>query len=243
MPSSANLVFHRLLRSVGLRLMRASNCPRGTESKLYSDVRTHFRKTGQPLVVLDIGANQGDFSSAILEALPESSIHAYEPSPQVFAVLQRRHEGNDRVICHRKAVGARTGSLPFELRPDDDKLGRLVSAASDHTVDVEVTTVDQIRTEENIEMIGLLKTDTEGHEMQVLEGALSSFQKQRILAVMVEVTLGPQTERHVALDKAACLLQSHGFRLHGVYDLGYDRHSGKLRFCNALFKHRSCCGA
>lgn len=230
---------HHLLRRLGLRLMRAKNCPRGTDIKLYSDVLAQTQQNGLPFTVLDVGANHGEFSSEILRSVPEARVHAFEPSPAVFTLLMSAHKLDTRVTCHQLALGTLQGSLPFEPRPDDDKLGRLLHNTSPTAIHVDVTTVDAVLDKLGITHVALLKTDTEGHELDVLRGAAGSLQEGRISSILVESTLGPSTDRHISLSAISEELQPLGFELFGVYDMGYDRHTGAMRFCNALFKHAS----
>jgi|GEM_PF-1599133 len=229
----------RYLKRKGFRIMRARNCPQGTDALLYKDLAAFLQRAGKPFVMLDIGANTGEFSKAFLESVPQAIIHCFEPSPDVFRSLSKRYKADPRVTCHHQAVGESTGKMAFEMRPDDNTLGRLVEKAGEGTCPVEVTTVDVVADALDAPYIALLKTDTEGNELQVLSGAARTLDQNRILAILVEVTLGDTTERHISLNQVSRVLVPHGFTLSGVYDIGYDRHTGATRFCNALFKSRA----
>ena len=218
--------------------MRARNCPQGTDALLFNDLTAFLNKDRSPFVMLDIGANTGEFSEAFLESVPQATIHAFEPSPDVFRSLSERYRADSRVSCHHEAVGEKAGEMAFETRPDDNTLGRLVETPGDGTIPVKVTTVDTVFDALGTPYIALLKTDTEGNELLVLSGAAKTLDQRRILAILVEVTLGDSTERHIALNRVAEVLVPQGFKLSGVYDMGYDRHTGETRFCNALFKSR-----
>ncbi len=134
-------------------------------------------------------------------------------------------------------MGKEEGSLPFQPRADDPLLGRLVDEATDDTVNVEVTTVDSFMEKHSVPGIMILKTDTEGNELDVLAGARKSLGAGLIQSVLVETSPWPRNRRHVALRDLLDFLTPLGFDLHGLYDPGF-RSDGSMSFCNALFVRR-----
>src|SRR2546425_2832845 len=63
--------------------------------------------------VVDVGANAGQFSSAIRCFLPEAQIYAFEPLPDCCAALRRRLAGRGRFEAFCTAVGADNGEVTF----------------------------------------------------------------------------------------------------------------------------------
>jgi FkbM family methyltransferase len=230
----------RGLEKAGFRLVRLRHARRGTDPHLHRQTLAAWRvrHPGVPPVILDVGANVGDVSAALHASFPDALVHAFEPSPDVHAQLERRFAGVPGVRCHRLAVGVRAGTLPFETRTDDARLGRLAETSSDATVDVEVTTVDAFLRHEALPGVALLKTDTEGYELDVLQGAIQSLREGRVQAILVEAGTLPGDTRHVPLTALADLLTPLGYALHGLYDLHYHT-SGALSHCNVLFVRRA----
>jgi FkbM family methyltransferase len=142
-------------------------------------------------VIVDVGANRGDFSARALEvAGPEATIFAFEPSPSAFAELERRFAGAPRVRI-----------LPVGLsdRNEDDALLRAADPGSPHgslyvrqgldqsaSERVALRRLDQICDEIGIDAIDYLKIDAEGHDATVLAGAGSLLDGVRIRAVQFE---------------------------------------------------------
>jgi len=236
MPPFLRRFILSLIEKIGLRLLPLSQARRGTDPFLYQSVLAAWRSAnpGVPPVMLDVGANVGDVSAALHAAFPDAVIHAFEPSPAVYAQLEPRFTTTPAVRCHRQAVGAAVGTLPFQTRADEPQLGRLAETASADTVDVPVTTVDAFLRQESLPGIALLKTDTEGFELDVLKGAAESLSAGRVQSILVETCPMTGSRRHVPLPALMDLLFPLGFRLHGLYDLGYST-DARLRFCNALF--------
>jgi FkbM family methyltransferase len=136
-------------------------------------------------VFLDIGANLGS-------ATVEATVHfgaaggvAFEPDPVNFSFLERNLAANgllDRVDAHRLALSDRTGSVSFELSPDNagDHRVRLdaprateLGEADRQVVEVEATTLDALCDAGTVELgrVGLAWIDVQGHEPNMLAGA------------------------------------------------------------------------
>ena len=63
-----------------------------------------------PVTVLDIGANVGAFALWAREMWPQSTIHSYEPHPDLFPFLTANTRHLDRMHRHNAAVGDSTAN-------------------------------------------------------------------------------------------------------------------------------------
>jgi FkbM family methyltransferase len=136
---------------------------------------------GRPASVLDVGANQGQFSGAAAWWFPNSQIVSFEPSPSVFPTLKRNTARHPNVRPVQTALGDRGGELEFfENRyshassalavTDVQKLLR-PETASTRRVIVPITTLDAFAAGESWPRPILLKLDVQGFEKKVLDGA------------------------------------------------------------------------
>jgi hypothetical protein len=80
-------------------------------------------------------------------------------------------------------------------------------------------TVDQFCAERGVDRLDLLKIDTEGHELEVLEGASQTLQARGVRFVFLEFeTLNPiPGATGGALGPCAARLEPLGFRLVATY--------------------------
>ncbi len=149
---------------------------------------------GSPVVV-DVGANIGQFSAAVLLFAPNASILALEPDPEVHARLAAHLSIPHDVRTACVAAGADAGRVPLQraalpvmstLRTDGLSGYDLVG-----TVEVEVVTLDELT--EGLTAVDLLKIDVEGYELEVLHGAQSLLRRTRFL--LVELGLGREQSR------------------------------------------------
>lgn len=144
-------------------------------------------------VVLDVGANVGNYASAILAVAPAARVFCFEPHPTNIAKL--RHSVGKAATVVPRAVGAQVGSLDLFDYADEDgsshaSVYKDVFEKIHHRAHVshrvEVTTVDSFLEHEEVGQIVLLKIDTEGHELAVLAGASRALAEGRIDVVHFE---------------------------------------------------------
>jgi FkbM family methyltransferase len=150
---------------------------------------------GRPVVVVDVGANLGRWSGAMLAAaeragrLDELDLHAFEPSAYTFARLSEELEGQ-RASLHRAAVSDRPGSSTLHvIAPGAGTNSLHLQHAAPATVGTEVvatTTLDGYAQDARLNHITLVKIDTEGHDLSVLHGARGLFARRRILIAQFE---------------------------------------------------------
>jgi FkbM family methyltransferase len=136
--------------------------------------------------VFDIGANIGLMSVPILWHEPTVRIAAFEPSPNAFPWLTRTIEESpykDRWTLYPSAVGASDGVATFFLASKENSwfegtraTGR---APSTGTTEVRQTTVDSAWRELGMPRVSVIKSDVEGGEWEVLEGATGCLKECR----------------------------------------------------------------
>src|SRR5258707_2460766 len=72
-------------------------------------------------VVLDVGANEGDFTNLVVSTSKNLKILSFEPHPRTYARLQQRFAGNiRRVRVLNYAVGNKVGEISLFDYSDED---------------------------------------------------------------------------------------------------------------------------
>lgn len=136
-------------------------------------------------VSLDVGANKGVYSHALLRC--SRAVHAFEPNPKQFAILRSWAEG--RVQLHDCALGDRPGTMDLHV-PRSSRGGLsnqggtlLPVKRAFESVPVDVKRLDDL----DLGDIGFIKLDVEGYEREVLAGGAALLARCRpVLLVELE---------------------------------------------------------
>ena len=143
-------------------------------------------------VVLDVGANQGDWCARALRAAPAAQIHAFEPIPAVFARLEKALGNQPRATLVRAAL-TEPGSTSLRMwtAGEDGLMSSATAPARSNSEEllVDCMTGDDYLRSHSVTHVDLLKIDVEGHEMQVLRGFEDSFRSGCVDVVQFEFTL------------------------------------------------------
>jgi len=177
-------------------------------------------------IFFDVGANEGQTSRAARLAFPDAKLYAFEPYPATFQKLQDLATSDGRVIPHNLALSDRDGTVPLlvygsllnSLHANSPYNARFDTSLKD-TVCVKCTTLDGFCEENDISAIDVLKIDTEGHEVAVLEGAkrmLSGGAVRFVYAEFNDFAQRPGTTGG-ALGPLGALLSGFGFRFVTTY--------------------------
>ena len=120
-------------------------------------------------LVLDIGANIGNISQALLAA--GHDVIAFEPQPEVCELLRLNCPN---AVIHNIALGALNTSMQMP-KLDYSKRGNYggVAIGSGIGLAVEIKTLDSF----NFDNVSLIKVDVEGFEEQVLLGGKNTIAK------------------------------------------------------------------
>jgi hypothetical protein len=105
---------------------------------------------------------------------------------------------------------------------------------------VEIMPLDAYALEAGIEMIYLLKTDTEGFDLDVLKGAATLLKQGKIKFILTEVGFTPNDERHTFLSDVTRTLEEYNYTFANLYEIAGYWHLKRYKctFANALFVRR-----
>jgi FkbM family methyltransferase len=146
------------------------------------------------LTVFDVGANSGNYSLELREALPDALIFAFEPNPITFELLKSnlRHP-NDKCFCLGFGDIAENRIIyTYSNEPACEQASLYKTVITDFherqslEINIELATVDKFCQEYNIETVDFLKIDTEGNELNVLKGAKQMLDEHRIAIIQFE---------------------------------------------------------
>lgn len=199
-------------------------------------------------VVIDVGANQGQFARLISGFFPHAQLYCFEPLPDPFEQLSAwGRTQNGRVHCFQVALGDQEGQVEMHLHEQHSPSSSLLAATNtchqlypqtraERLVSVRVSTLDQELGDvvERLSPGVLLKLDVQGFEDRVLRGAERVLGKCK--AVMLEVCVDPLYEGQADFFSLADLLRKSGFRYAGNLEQIYGE-DGHVMYFDAVFVH------
>jgi FkbM family methyltransferase len=179
----------------GLGHMNADPALNG-EDRLLSEWAASLKRQGRTSpVVLDVGANEGDFAAAVLALLPEARLVCFEPHPRTAARLAARFADRQSVVIRDVAVSDRPGGLALHDYQGGEGSAHAslladtftdVYAAASVSFDVDVVALDDMLVALDIERVDLVKIDVEGSERAVLVGMKRALAAGRIDRIQFE---------------------------------------------------------
>jgi FkbM family methyltransferase len=152
--------------------------------------------TGDPAVFFDVGANEGQTSLQInrlqkFKKLP-LACHSFEPFQSAFETLSSQPKlmaQKERFHFHQLGLSNRREQLKVQRAPSSNLNSIEMSGQWEHSNDFEnisVTTLDQFIDSMAITFPIVLKIDTEGHELSVLEGGQNGLKSRQIKLIILE---------------------------------------------------------
>lgn len=206
----------RSLRNVGLELKRKT-----------PDLMD-FLESRNVDVVVDVGANTGQFGSRLRRLGYHGRIVSFEPLSGVFSQLKTLTDSDSNWTSYNCALGEEPGRASINVSQNTvyssllpQEAGTVAfDAASvvERTEDIEVRTLDQMAAEIGGKNV-FLKIDTQGFEKHVMDGARSSL--RTIAGVQLELPIVHLYQQTWTLVEAINYMANAGFILSQVAPVTY----------------------
>jgi FkbM family methyltransferase len=196
-------------------------------------------------VFIDIGSYIGEWSSyaetliTMNRSKSSGNVYAFEPSTDSYSFLSERFKLSEVVSVEKLALSDKSGKKDFFI------YGKMVGINSlSETVDA--VSVEEVYTERlddflvrrQIDQVVFIKSDTEGHDLNVILGAANMFEQERVEVWQFEYNHRWITERRFLKDVFE-FITDKPYRLGRLYGDGieiYDKWHPELeRFFEANY--------
>lgn len=230
----------RLLRKLGWEVQRFEHA--NVEQQVLKNI---LRATGAN-VVLDVGANIGQYGDLLFESGFDGTLISFEAIPSVHQQLSR-HAMTKREqwqVAPCAALGSKRGQIDINVSANSVSSSilpmcetHLDAAPESRYVDKQTVAVDRLDALA-LEFIPasavmLLKVDTQGYELEVLKGATGLLQS--VAAIQIELSLTPLYEGAPTFVEMIDFMASTGYDLFSIVPGFRDQRSGRLLQVDGFF--------
>ena len=209
-------------------------------------VRQRWIRESNVSVVLDIGANEGQYARQIRSEGYSGRIISFEPLRDAFEQLQSSAGQERNWEALNVGLGAAPSTMKINVAGNSQSssflpmLPRHVEAAPTTryvaTEDIAVITADSLIGDKiQLDEVVWLKLDVQGYELNVLEGAPQLL--EQAVAVEAELSLVPLYKGGPLVDEVIRYLAVKGFRLSQILsdDIFIDPHTSQQLQINGIF--------
>lgn len=239
-----------LLKNVALvNLNRKLGSRFGWQLKRYVpdllEARMHLINSMKPDLILDGGANRGQWAREVRAHDKSTPIIAFEPVRESFEVLSKLNLS--KFLCENVALSDYSGITNMNVSgsigmqssiglPNEFYRAMYPDVLFSKTEKVRTVTLDSLPQLRNKSIY--LKLDVEGHEWQVLNGATELLSDPRsIIALEIETSVNVTREKERTHYQIVPWLESIGFQLFHLSTPGVRR-DGKMNFIDCILIRR-----
>jgi len=228
-----------VLRPFGLRLSRldSERAPDFGSVVLFATLQ---RFGFSPRLVLDVGANHGNWTRSALSYFPNAEYVLIEPQDYLKAHIQDLIDSGKKVHWIGAGAADKSGTRRFYLSDRDDsstflprELQPQTRVASETVVDVK--TLDDIRLTYNLAVPDMVKIDAEGFDLKVLEGASSLIGKTDVFLLEA----GAICPFENSVGQVIRTMDELGYRLLDITELNRSPKHGVLWLTELAFLRKS----
>lgn len=208
-------IINNLLEKIDLKLIRRSR----TSIESGAALKRISSRDIEINTIIDIGASDGRWSKEAMQYYPNVSYLLIEANPlheEKLKQFKATHKNVDYILA---AAGDTEGKAFF---CNEDLFGGLAShgpSATGKCIESSMTTVDAEVGKNNLKPPFLIKMDTHGFEVPIIEGAKKSLEKTNYL--ILETYNFKVAQKSLLFYEMCSYLEEKGFRPVDIYGPGF----------------------
>jgi len=197
-------------------------------------------------VVLDVGANSGQYATGLRETGYTGRIVSFEPLSGPYSVMQRSASADPKWDTRHCALGDTDGTISINVAGNEGASSSALPMLQRHqdafppanyvgTEQVPIHRLDSVAPEIlGPNDVAFLKIDVQGFEKHVIDGAKSTV-SDRCVGMQLELSFQPLYEGGMLIREALELVESLGFTLAGLVPGFTDPRNGRMLQADGIF--------
>ena len=154
--------------------------------------------------IFDVGSHRGESIDYFIKLKNLKKIQSFEPQKDIFLILKKKYKNNNKVILNQIALSQNENYKDFYINDlsSTSSFSRLNKKSLwlkiknkilnkknpiINKIKIRSITIDKFIKQKKIKKIDLLKIDTEGHELEVLKGALKTIKEHKVKFILIEL--------------------------------------------------------
>jgi FkbM family methyltransferase len=226
--SNLNRIFRRFF-GIEIHKTRAS----------YDEARLYVLNSHQISLVIDGGANQGQYASRIRNDGYKGKILSIEPGSTAYEKLRENSYPDNLWDCMQVALGSSNGTsllnlssnqgMSSSLKIPAGHLAEFPTVKFEGAEQVSVITLEDllIKRDERV----FIKLDIQGSELEAIKGIKTQLFK--VAAFEIEMTLVPMYQNESTLGAVINLIEELGFQLFSISEFGKGK-NGQVTYFDIL---------
>lgn len=176
--------------------------------------------------IVEAGTFDGSDTKKLAALWPNATIHAFEPVPEIFHMLEQKTADIPQINRYWVALSNKTGTALFHVSQKPSRPDKPFQAGSLHepherlahsdatyptTITVNTVTLDEWAAMHNVPAIDFLWLDAQGHELAILQGARNVL--KTVKAIYTEVHFINAYKEQPLYEELKTWIEEQGFTL------------------------------
>jgi FkbM family methyltransferase len=201
---------------LGLTLTRSKNINPSLRFNEY--IRNSLKASD---LIIDAGANQGQFIELVLRMGFRKEILAFEPTSEACEILKSKYENYSQIKIYQNALGSRQKTLNINVASNKAESSSFYEFTEWHkkgAPDIQMKSQEKVK---QLTLSSILKTipnssifikiDVQGYELEVLNG-INKIDWNRVNVLLIEVNLVETYKNSALIEEIILFMRKKNFR-------------------------------
>jgi len=226
---------NRLIKPLGFMIKRSDSDDLLKQNSMYGAIqRSKKIHNVNPATVIDVGAAEGKWTLMTMNEWPKAEYVLFEPLKERKKILFDLEKKHKNIHFVNKAAGDNNHEIDFYVTADLDGSGISENGTADTSLrKVIVTTIDNEVKNLQLKAPFIIKLDTHGYEVPIIEGSEKTLKETQLLIIeCYGLKIAPLS---LLFWEMCNYLKDKGFRLIDIVDISLRPKDAAFWQCDAFF--------